>query len=311
MQPGGVTLDLKDHSYQLQAAPNATSSPTSWMLGTSSHSAMLAAELGLPYAFGYHIRGDGVEEAVNLYRVHFKPSAFCAEPRVLLSAIVVIGDTAEEAQRLAHPQLYFMSAFRSGEVVSPQMLVEEADGVRFPDRYDDLVAMFRRTWIIGDREQAGEQIEALARRLDLDEVMINPVAAAYRSDDPGNLINWSDLAEERILLPHDGLGIELEILLALKVGEYSQRQVVRQCSGLDRTLSLVRAEFGILLMLEGATGVHLDDVVYREVQDSDGPTRVNFSAYWREANGNPTVAPLVAILSQRYPDLTVVPNQGN
>jgi hypothetical protein len=37
-------------------------------------------------------------------------------------------------------------------------------------------------------------------------------------------------------------------------------------------------------MLEGATGMRYDGVVYREVCDEDGPTRLNFMAYWREAN---------------------------
>jgi hypothetical protein len=54
-------------------------------------------------------------------------------------------------------------------------------------------------------------------------------------------------------------------------------------------LSLVAAEYGALLMLDGATGVHYDNVTYREVRDGDGPTRLNFTANWRQSNGNPTL----------------------
>jgi hypothetical protein len=61
------------------------------------------------------------------------------------------------------------------------------------------------------------------------------------------------------------------------------------------------------LMLEGATGMCYDGVVYREVCDVDGPTRLNFVAYWREANGNPTLGPFLAMLRERYPDLAVEP----
>jgi len=60
-------------------------------------------------------------------------------------------------------------------------------------------------------------------------------------------------------------------------------------------------------MLEGATGMRYDGVVYREVCDDDGPTRLNFMAYWREANGNPTLGPFLAMLRERYPDLSVEP----
>jgi hypothetical protein len=71
---------------------------------------------------------------------------------------------------------------------------------------------------------------------------------------------------------------------------------------------LVSADYGALLMLEGATGMRYDGVVYREVCDDDGPTRLNFMAYWREANGNPTtLGPFLAMLRERYPDLSVEP----
>lgn len=124
------------------------------------------------------------------------------------------------------------------------------------------------------------------------------------------VIHWSDLAGECILVPQHGPGPELERLLTSKVGDCGRQRLLHQASGLDRLLSLVRAEFGILLMLEGATGVRFDDVTYREVHDSDGPTRLNFTAYWRESNGNPTLVPFVAMLCQRYPDLSVARAPG-
>jgi hypothetical protein len=60
-------------------------------------------------------------------------------------------------------------------------------------------------------------------------------------------------------------------------------------------------------MLEGATGMRYDGVVYREVCDEDGPTRLNFMAYWREANESPTLGQFLAMLRERYPDLSVEP----
>jgi hypothetical protein len=53
--------------------------------------------------------------------------------------------------------------------------------------------------------------------------------------------------------------------------------------------------------------VRYDGVVYREVHDDEGPTRLNFMANWREANGNPTLGPFLAMLRERYPDLSVEP----
>jgi hypothetical protein len=64
-----------------------------------------------------------------------------------------------------------------------------------------------------------------------------------------------------------------------------------------------------VLMLEAATGLHSDNVTYREVQDSDGPTRLDFAASWLEANDNPTLAPFLALLRRRYPDRAVSPRR--
>lgn len=179
----GAHFDVRGTDYHLNSTSNPASSPPLWILGTSAYSANLAGQMGLPYAFGYHITGEGVDEAFDEYRRSFQPSVHCPVPTALLSAIVVVGDTVEEAERLARAQLLFMCAFRSGENVDRQMLVEEAAEVDFPERYEDLLAMFRRTWIIDTPQGAASQIAALAKRLHLDELMINPVAAGY-SDDP-------------------------------------------------------------------------------------------------------------------------------
>jgi len=53
--------------------------------------------------------------------------------------------------------------------------------------------------------------------------------------------------------------------------------------------------------------VRYDGVDYREVHDDEGPTRLNFMAKWREANGNTTHGPSLIMLRERYPDLSVEP----
>jgi luciferase family oxidoreductase group 1 len=178
----GTGLDIGGTDYRLHATSNPATRPPLWVLGTSSFSARLAAHMGLPYAFGYHITGEGVEEALDTYRRDFQPSEHCPRPQTLLSAITVIGDTVEEAHRLARAQLHVMCAFRSGEPVGRQMLVEEAAATAFPTRHEGLLEMFGRTWVIDAPEAGAERLLALSARLGIDELMINPVAAAYESD---------------------------------------------------------------------------------------------------------------------------------
>lgn len=95
-------------------------------------------------------------------------------------------------------------------------------------------------------------------------------------------IHWSELVDERIILPQQGPGPELESLLGAKLRNVRPRRILYQESGLDRMLSLVSAESGALLMLEGATGLHCDGVVYlscsrssvRRAQARDIPSAV-------------------------------------
>jgi len=134
------------------------------------------------------------------------------------------------------------------------------------------------------------------------------VIAAFHENHPlarNPRTRWTDLAHEKFLLPQQGPGPELEKLLVAKLrNAVGSERVVHQDSSLDRLLSLVSAGYGALLMFEGATGARYEGGVYREVWDDDGPTRVNFMAYWREANSNPTLASFLAVLREHYLDLS-------
>jgi len=72
-----------------------------WILGSSTDSARLAAEKGLPYAFASHFAPTYFEQAISIYRNNFKPSAFLQEPYVMACVNVVAADTDEEAERLS------------------------------------------------------------------------------------------------------------------------------------------------------------------------------------------------------------------
>lgn len=133
------------------------------------------------------------------------------------------------------------------------------------------------------------------------------VVVALPEDHPlstHDFVNWKELRHESLLLPQRGPGPEFLKLLVSKMGHPDPCRLLRHDVGLDRLLTLVGAGWGILLALEGATGAVYPGVTYREVHDTDGPTRLAFRAYWRQANGNPSLAPFLDILRERYPDLS-------
>lgn len=135
------------------------------------------------------------------------------------------------------------------------------------------------------------------------------VVVALPEDHPltsREVIHWSELRHEPLLVPQRGPGPEFLKLLISKSGLSDPCRLVRHDVGLDRLLTMAGAGWGILLALEGATGATYPGVTYREVHDTDGPTRLTFRAYWRNANYNPSLRSFLGMLRERYPDFSGV-----
>lgn len=120
-------------------------------------------------------------------------------------------------------------------------------------------------------------------------------------------IQWKDLMDAKLLLPQRGPGVELAELLVAKLGFAERCNMARHDVALDRLLTLVGAGCGVLLALEGATGVNYPGVIFREIYDAGGPARVGFRAHWRKESGNPSLKRFLDLLYQRYPDLSGAP----
>ncbi|MGV9881057.1 LLM class flavin-dependent oxidoreductase [Streptomyces sp. NPDC003006] len=72
-----------------------------WLLGSSGHSAQLAARHGLPFALAAHFNPRDVVAALRPYRERFTPSETLAEPYALASFTVAASDDEREARRQA------------------------------------------------------------------------------------------------------------------------------------------------------------------------------------------------------------------
>lgn len=72
-----------------------------WILGSSTDSAYLAAELGLPYAFAAHFAPNMLKAASDIYIQNFKPSKQLQEPYFMVCVNIIAADTNEEAEFLS------------------------------------------------------------------------------------------------------------------------------------------------------------------------------------------------------------------
>ncbi|MEQ6900176.1 LLM class flavin-dependent oxidoreductase [Nocardioides sp. YIM 152588] len=187
MEPAGVGLALRERTHVLRATPQATSVPAIWLLGSSDFSARLAAEKGMPYVFAHHFSGQGTAEALELYRSSFKPSPELDEPRTFLTANAVVAETTAEAERSVLPNLLQMLALRTGQELTAQPTIEEAEErfAALPDAHRDLALAMRERWVVGDPASARARIGELAAEFGVDEVMVQPVAGTVAGTDPG------------------------------------------------------------------------------------------------------------------------------
>jgi luciferase family oxidoreductase group 1 len=184
MSTQGVPVQLRDGDYILKATPAAAGEPRLWLLGSSMYSARLAAAKGLPYVFAHHFSGQGTEEALELYRSQFVPSELTAEPVTFLTVNAAVAETRDEATALMMPNLHMMARLRTGQPLGPVQLVEDIrDAVLTPQQQHIVDSGLQRA-VVGSPAEAADQLNVLARRFGVDEVMVHPVASAHRGTDP-------------------------------------------------------------------------------------------------------------------------------
>jgi luciferase family oxidoreductase group 1 len=184
MSARGVVVPLRSGDYRLKATPAAAGEPRLWLLGSSMYSAQLAAAKGLPYVFAHHFSGKGTEEALELYRTRFVPSDLTPEPVTFLTVNAAVAETRDEATALMLPNLQMMARLRTGQPLGPVPLVEEARVAELTAEQQRIVDSGLERAVLGTPAEAAEQVRALAQRFDVDEVMVHPVASAYRGTDP-------------------------------------------------------------------------------------------------------------------------------
>jgi luciferase family oxidoreductase group 1 len=80
--------------------PAGTTAPELWVLGSSEYGALLAAKMGLPYAYAHFIGGDAPQIA-QAYRQAFRPGAGAQQPHCIVATAAIVAPTDAEAEELA------------------------------------------------------------------------------------------------------------------------------------------------------------------------------------------------------------------
>jgi luciferase family oxidoreductase group 1 len=160
-----------DDRLGIRAVPGEGTYVPLWILGSSLFGAQLAAMLGLPYAFASHFAPDALDEALDIYRRQFKPSAQLAQPYAAAAFNVFAADTREEAELLASSQQQAFVALRTG---NPGKMKPPLPGYTdsLPPNARAILDHVLQCSAVGTVDDVAAGLKAFVERTGVDEVIV-------------------------------------------------------------------------------------------------------------------------------------------
>jgi len=156
---------------RIQAVPAAGTEVPLYILGSSHFGAMLAAELGLPYAFASHFAPDHLIAALEIYRGRFKPSEQLDRPYAIVGVNVIAAESDEKARRLATTQqMSFTNIFRGARGLS-QPPIDDIESYWTPMEKAQAARMLARS-IVGSPGAVRKGMAALIEETRADELIV-------------------------------------------------------------------------------------------------------------------------------------------
>ncbi|MEW5321757.1 LLM class flavin-dependent oxidoreductase [Geobacillus thermoleovorans] len=158
--------------YGVKATPIVQSPPEVWLLGSSSETAKLAAEKGLPYAFAQFINGEGGEEYMQLYRGRFTPSPHLAEPRTMVAVFAICAETDEKADWIAGSLDLTLLMIEQGMALNGTPSPEKAAAYPYSPYERKRVADNRKRMIVGSPSRVKDELYRLSETYETEEIML-------------------------------------------------------------------------------------------------------------------------------------------
>jgi alkanesulfonate monooxygenase SsuD/methylene tetrahydromethanopterin reductase-like flavin-dependent oxidoreductase (luciferase family) len=160
----------------VHATPGEGADLQVWVLGSSAgESAEAAGARGLPFGANYHVSPGSVVEAVEAYRAAFRPSRYLSQPRVLVSADVVVAAADATARELASPYPLWVRSIRAGEGAIPFPTPAEAAAHVWTAADRALVVDRVDTQFVGAPDTVVERLRVLQEATGADELLITTI----------------------------------------------------------------------------------------------------------------------------------------
>lgn len=155
---------------KVRAFPGEGTDVPLWILGSSTDSAYLAAELGLPYAFAAHFAPAMLMQASDIYRQNFKPSAQLQEPYFVVCVNIIAADTNEEAQFLSSSLFNLFAGIVTNHRRPLSAPTEKPIYKGIPEIERAVESMVNCTFI-GNQESLANQLKEFINQVNANEIM--------------------------------------------------------------------------------------------------------------------------------------------
>lgn len=164
-------LSADNQAGKVRAIPGEGTDVPIWILGSSTDSAYLAAELGLPYAFASHFAPHQLMPAIRIYRERFKPSKQLDKPYVMPGINVVAADKDEQAEYLSTSMKQMFMGVVTGDRKPMQPPVDDINQVW--NTYQKMaVEEMLACLIIGSIETIKKEVSRFIEQTEADELMM-------------------------------------------------------------------------------------------------------------------------------------------
>ena len=160
-----------DPDAPVRALPGEGTHVPIWILGSSLYGAQLAAQMGLPYAFASHFAPDALDQACEMYRRYFTPSAHLEAPKFMLAINVFGAVSDEEGAYLRTTMQQAFARLRTGQrgkLPKPVRDIERVIGAGMRRAVDQAL----RVSAVGSADTVKRQLADLIERYAPDEVIL-------------------------------------------------------------------------------------------------------------------------------------------
>lgn len=160
-----------DGQTGIVATPGAGADIQLYILGSSLYGAQVAGALGLPFAFASHFAPDMLDEALHIYRRHFRPSAALEAPYAMAAFNIIAAETDAEAEYLASSMQQSFVSLRTG---NPRQMPPPVEGYRasLPPSHTAMLDSVLSASAIGAANTVKAGVAAFIDRTDADEMIV-------------------------------------------------------------------------------------------------------------------------------------------